>query len=66
MQKQAKGEFFFVRRAVIGRRHALRSLPCTERMDQEPSVLILSLRVFDPHKPLNSTERMTGKQEVET
>lgn len=50
-------------RAVIGRRHALRSL--LARTDGSSAVSVDSVPSrFDLHNPLNSTERMTGKSEV--
>jgi hypothetical protein len=50
-------------RAVIGRRHALRSLPA--RTDGSRSACVDSVPSrFDLHNPLNSTVRMTGHSEV--
>jgi hypothetical protein len=64
MQKQAKGALFFVcRAAAIGRRNALRSL--LARTDGSRAVYVDSVPSrFDLHNPLNSTEQMTGCQEV--
>jgi hypothetical protein len=50
-------------RAVIGHRHALRSL--LARTDGSRAVCVDSVPSrFDLHNPLNSTERMTDKPEV--
>ena len=63
MQEQSKRTRFFVRPAVIGRRHAPRSLlarmygPRAACIDSAPSR-------FDLQNPLNSTDWMTGKPEV--
>ena len=64
MQKQAKGAFFFVCRAIIGRRHALRSLLARTGGSRAVCVDSVPSR-FDLHNPLNSTERMTGQPEIE-
>src|SRR5882672_9126842 len=62
-KSKQKGDAFFVCRAVIGRRHALRSL--FARTDGSRAACIDSVPSrFDLNNPLNSTGRMTGHSEV--
>jgi len=63
MQMQAKGDAFFVCRAVIGRRHALRSLLARTVRSRAVGVDSVLSR-FGLHNRLKSAGRMTGNSET--